>query len=420
MNQPRTTPLARETGHKVPLRHQLAVYGVGLFATSMYHMSVTIVPLFVRDLALSPLMLGFVLGCRPILPLFLSIHAGSLMDRIGARRVMIFFALIGLITPILYPAMPFVWAVIVLQLMSGLADSMGWLGAQTLVGHLMKGSTHYAGRLSVIIRIGHLAGPPMVGATWDLWGPWAAFGLISLWGLGVLGSALLIPPLPPTLGDAGETPRPRASLRDLVPNPADYVSAFRLLAVPAVAITVLIGMMVHIGNNVQATFYIVWLDRIGISGTLIGMLLSISAVGAAFGSLISARLARYIRPYWLLWSTVFIALVLIAVTPLLGTYVLLAIVLSLRTTANGIHQPLVITLMLRTAGSDSHGKAIGLRGTMNRITSIAAPILMGAIAEFVGLEAAFYVIGAISAFFMLWLGWRMKQHPEIHAQGRER
>jgi len=420
VNEPRTLFAARATGDKVPLRHQCAVYGVGLFSTSMYHMAVTIVPLFVRDLALTPFMLGIVLGCRPLLPLFLSIHAGSLMDRIGARRVMVFFAVIGLATPILYPVLPVVWAIIVLQLMSGLADSMGWLGAQTLVGQLMKGRTSYAGRLSVIIRVGHFIAPPMVGATWDLAGPWAAFGLISVWGFGVLACALMIPPLPPIRTAAGETPRQRASLRDLVPRPADYVSAFRLLAVPAVAITVLIGMMTHVGNNVQSTFYIVWLDRMGIPGTLIGTLVSISSVGAAFGSLISAWLARWIRPYWLLWASVFAALALIAITPLLGSYLLLAIVLSLRNVFNGVHQPLVISLMLRTAGSDSQGKAIGLRGTMNRITSIGGPVLMGAIAELVGLEAAFYVIGAISAAFMLWLGWQMKQHPEIHDRGRER
>lgn len=420
MNDSQPPLFARTTDDKVPLRHQCAVYGVGLFSTSMYHMAVTIVPLFVRDLALTPFMLGIVLGCRPFLPLFLSIHAGALMDRIGARRVMVFFAVIGLVTPLLYPALPFVWTIVVLQLMSGLADSMGWLGAQTLVGQLMKGRTSYAGRLSFIIRFGHFIAPPMVGAVWDLAGPWAAFGLISLWGLGVLASALMIPPLPPLRTASGETPRARASLRDLVPNPADYISAFRLLAVPAVAITALIGMMTHVGNNIQSTFYIVWLDRLGIPGTLIGTLVSISAVGAACGSLVSARLARWIRPYWLLWTAVFTALVLIAITPLLGTYALFAIVLCLRNAANGVHQPLVITLMLRTAGADSQGKAIGLRGTMNRITSIGAPMLMGAVAELVGLEAAFYVIGAISATFMFWLGWQMKQHPEIHDRGRER
>ena len=39
---------------------------------------------FSRSSALM-LMLGIVLGCRPVLSLFLSIHAGNLMDRLGAR-----------------------------------------------------------------------------------------------------------------------------------------------------------------------------------------------------------------------------------------------------------------------------------------------------------------------------------------------
>ena len=95
--------------------------------------------------------LGFVLGCRPLLSLFISIHAGALMDRIGTRRVLLFIAFLSLTTPFLYPLAPFVWALILIQLVSGTCDSIGWLGAQTLVGQLMRGRTHYAGRLSAIV-----------------------------------------------------------------------------------------------------------------------------------------------------------------------------------------------------------------------------------------------------------------------------
>ena len=41
------------------------------------------------------------------------------------------------------------------------------LGAQTLVGTVLKGRTTYAGRLSAIIRVGHIIGPPLTGAAWD-------------------------------------------------------------------------------------------------------------------------------------------------------------------------------------------------------------------------------------------------------------
>lgn len=411
-------------GAPVPLRVQCAVYGVGAFSTTMHFIAVTIVPLWVLEMHLSPFMLGIVLGCRPVLPLFLSIHTGALMDRLGGRRVMIFFCVLAMAAPLLYPAMPWVWAVIALQMLWGLGDNMGWLGAQTLVGQLMQGRTVYAGRLSVISRIGNVVGPPIAGALWDFAGPWAAFGFGALWGLGALVSALLLPVMP-TRDAEDSDPVPAATRRQgltrvLLPDPADYISAFRLLALPTVAITASIGMMVHLGNNIQSSFYVVWLREFGISGTLIGVLLSLSSLTASIGPLLAAPLTRFVRHYWLLWLVVWAAIVLIAITPVLGTFVVIAVVLCFRTLLNGIHQPLVITLMLRTVGQDSQGKVIGLRGTANRVTSIAAPVLMGAVAEVVGIGPSFYVLGVLASVLMVAIAVWMTRHPEIHDLARER
>ena len=74
-------------GARVPLRVECAIYGIGGFSTTMHFMAMTIVPLWVVQLELSPFWLGLVLGCRPVLPLFFSIHVGALLDRMGARRV---------------------------------------------------------------------------------------------------------------------------------------------------------------------------------------------------------------------------------------------------------------------------------------------------------------------------------------------
>ena len=68
----------------------------------------------------------------------------------------------------------------------------------------------------------------------------------------------------------------KRGLRALVPDMSDYVDAFRLAALPAVAVTLAIGMMTHVGGNIQGTFYIVWLNEVGISGSLIGALISIA------------------------------------------------------------------------------------------------------------------------------------------------
>jgi MFS family permease len=420
-NAGEATPTSR-----VGLRTEIAVYGIGAFSTTMHFMAITIVPLWVVGLDLSPFLLGIVLGSRPVASLFLSIHIGALMDKVGGHRVMLFFAVLGTLAPVFYPLMPWVWAVILLQMLWGLADSMGWLGAQTLVGQVMGGRTVYAGRLSVVSRIGNFVGPPMAGAAWDIAGPWAAFGLAALWGSGTIVCALLLPEArAPSVPAALSGPAPDAPTTErswwsfLIPDPADYVATFRLLAAPTVAITVAIGMMTHVGNNIQSSFYVVWLNQSGISGTLIGLLFALSSVTAGIGPLLASPLSRRIKPYWLLWSVVWIALVLIAITPVLGIFVMFAVVLLIRTFFNGIHQPLVITLTLRTAGPGAQGKAIGLRATANRVTSILAPVLMGAIAQIAGIALSFYILGVLATAAMLAIAVWMLRHPEIHDNARE-
>ncbi len=448
MTETPETAAAPPADAKIPLRTELAVYGVGTFSTSAHFMLMVIIPIWaIENMAIPQgVLLGFVLGCRPLLSLFLSIHAGTMMDRIGTRKVLLFFGLLSLATPFMYPALPFIGALIVIQLLSGLCDSIGWMGAQTLIGQVLKGRTSYAARLGAVIRVGHIGGPPLVGAAWDFAGPWAAFSLVGGCGLLFLASVLMLPQTQ-TDGSArprrDETPKPSPGfkLRDFVPHPADYIASFKLLAAPAVAITVMIGMMVHVGNNIQSTFFIVWLrDIIGIPATLIGVLISISSAAAAAGSLWAVPLRRHFKPFWLLWLSVLTALIAISVTPLIGSkpvveavtgslgwlvelspliaaYIAFCVIACVRSAANGVHQPLVITLMLRTVGPNDKGKAIGLRGTMNRVTSMIGPLMLGWLAGLIGLEYGFYVIGFIGSLMMFWLAWLMVRHPDIHKIG---
>jgi len=440
--------LENNPNQKVSLRHEFSIYGIGLFSTTTHFMLMPIVPLFAaQQLGLKAgLLAGIALGCRPVLSLLFSIHAGVLMDRIGTNRVLLVIGIAALVTPFMYPALPFIWAFIIIQLISGMTDSIGWMGAQTLVGQVMKGKTKYAGRLGAIIRIGHMIGPPIVGHTWDLAGPWAAFSLVGLCGVGFVFCTLLLPPIKNSRereAEAKGIPIPPITLREIQPRFTDYILSLRLLSIPAVSITVMIGMMVHVGNNINSTFFIYWLGEIeNISATLIGYLVSLSSATAAIGSLWAQSLRRRIRAYWLLWGSVFVGLILICITPLISTapvksfvagsviwlieispliavYFAFCIMSCVRNLANGVHQPLIINLMLATAGSESKGRAIGLRGTANRCTSVGAPILMGWLAGLIGLEASFFIIGLISTIFMFWLAWLLIIHPEVHPENRK-
>ena len=406
------------TSQEVPWRIQGAVYGIGLFSTSIFHIGAVIVPLYAATMTSSPLMFGLVFSAAHLLPLFLSIHTGALMDRLGARRVMLVCTIIGAITPLLYPAFPWIWALVFLQMFFGLSESMGWLGAQTMIGQLMYGKTVYAGRMSFIIRIGHLVCAPLAGISWDLAGPWGGFTLMALWGAGSVVCSLLLPKQP--IDPAAPAPEGRrAKVRALLPNAQDYLTAFRLLGVPAVVIIVLLGALMHVGNAVQGSFYVAWLNEMGLTGTAIGLLGPAAAVGAALFSLLTSKLMRYVGGLWIALISLWSGILLVCATPLFGSYFLLQMAMFLRSGANGLAQPLVITLVLRGAGRENQGKAVGLRGTANRVASILSPLAMGAIAEAVGLERSFYVVGALASVVMIGIAIYLWRNPQIAKAGED-
>jgi len=385
----------------------------------MFYMAAVVVPLWVASLESSPFLVGMVLGSRHFLPLFLSIHGGALMDRLGGRRVMVFFAIVGMIVPLLFPVMPWILAVLVLQMIAGLADSMGWLGAQTLIGQHMRGSTLYTGRLSFTCRFGHLLAPPVIGWVWDALGSTAAFVGLSLLGLGILVCGLMLPPADPAAEpDGGTAPTMRRAgvgIRDVLPRLADYADAFRLLSVPAIALVVMVSMLSHVGSSVQSSFYVVYLGGKGFTGTEIGLLLSAASIAAALGALATDWLARRIKPYWLIMGTILSGVLSVAITPLLGALVLLMIAAAVRGAANGVSQPMVISSVLRAVGPSVQGKAAGIRGTMNRVASIVAPVFMGGLAEFVGIEASFFVVGAVVTVLMGVLVMHVIRSPDLTA-----
>jgi hypothetical protein len=227
---------------------------------------------------------------------------------------------------------------------------------------------------------------------------------------------VVLPPLP---GEAPPLAGRGARMRALLPTTVDYVTAFGLLGLPAVVLIVLLGAMMHVGNAVQGSFYVAWLSDLGFTGTFIGLLSPAAAIAAALFSLFAAPLLRYVGGLWIVLIALWTGIVLICATPLFGSYLVLQIAMFLRHGANGLAQPLVITLVLRGAGPENQGKAVGLRGTANRIASVFSPLAMGAIAEAVGLEAAFYVVGAAASIVMAGIALYLWRHPEVAHSGED-
>lgn len=372
-----------------------AVYAVGLASNALVLMLKVLVPLWAIHLEMSASQIGLALGAGGVLPFLFAIHSGALMDRLGTRRVTLAFAVFSTLLAGLYPILPFVAAVFVLQLLSGITTNMGWVGAQALIVRFAHGDTTLISRFSLASRLGNLIAPISIGVVWDLFDAFAAFMFCAVWSATVVIALLMVPKL--QTEPVGQQIRDQPlRLGELLPRLSDYVQAFAMMSIPAVAFIVIVTFIRIASSAMQGSFYVVYLENIGLTGTLIGILIAVAEGGGVFGSTLAGPLERYLAPHWVLMINVVLSLFFISVTPFLGgIFALLLIAAALRGLTQGISQPVMFAILSRAVSPRDQGLSIGLRSTANRLATMIIPPFMGFIVEASSIGASFVVVGGV-------------------------
>ncbi len=378
------------------LRAELATYGTTMFGLCTLSMGSLVIPLWAVMIGASPFWIGMAVGARSLLPLFLSIHGGTLMDRLGVRRVMLMVATAGLVLPVLYPLFPSVAALIVLQLLMGLVGTFAWNGAQTMLGQIGRGHSTMAGRFTLATTAGSFVGPLLGGIVWQHFGPNVAFPLMSLWALGTMAAVRLYP----AGGGAGEA-RPSLRAGDLVPRLADYAAAVQLALVPAMSLVVLGTFVRNIAYGTRQSFYSVYLDTVRIDASEIGLLLALGSVVGGPAALLVGPLARRFQPYQILIASQILLTLAISLTPLFVEVPPLAMLAVLFGLANGLNLPTLLMSMSGSAEPGTQGLASSLRTTVNIVGAFLSPVIMGIVAQWFGLSLAFYVVGALALVMLI-------------------
>ncbi len=385
-------PGAADSNEGAPIastRAIYAAYGVGFTGNGVGMMLKVVIPLWAIQLNLSATEIGIAIGLSALLPFLLSIHGGVLMDRLGTRRVTMVYAVTTALVCPLYPVFPLFGALVAFQLITGLTSNMVWVGAQSLIVRFTKGKTTLIARFSVAARCGTLSAPVLIGAIWDLTGAWGAFFFVGAAGMLVLVALLMVP-----AADEDVSARDKPKMSDLIPKWSDYVSAFSLIAIPAVAFVVAMTALRISSSGIQTSFYVVYLQEIGLIGTLIGVLISASEAAGLLGAYMAGWWERFIQPHWVFVIFGTVSLICVTITPGMGGIFALLLVATLgRGYAQGLSQPVMFGILARAVGPELQGTSIGLRTTSNRLATVLVPLIMGVVADAVGIEQSFYFIG---------------------------
>ena len=128
-----------------------SLYVAGPFAMGYTEFYNFLIPLYGLSLGMSAGQIGMLVGARSLLAVFLSIHVGVLMDRLGTRRVALFFVWTAMALAPVFPLLPWFWPLLLLQVVNGAALQFAWSGSQTLIAQLAEGEAEYLGRFSLSV-----------------------------------------------------------------------------------------------------------------------------------------------------------------------------------------------------------------------------------------------------------------------------
>jgi MFS family permease len=354
-----------------------------------------LVPLHAVHLNFTATEIGWLVGARTVLTLIFSIHIGTLMDRFGTLRIMRAFVLMAMIAAPFYPWLETFWGLLLLQIFVGGAVSFAWAGGQTLIAQIGHGDAGYIGYFSFASRLGTTGAPLIAGLIWDFGGAWPSYLLAVLWGA-VLMIALRFATEPPIQQlDEQDKQSPQFSLRDVAPRLSDYTRSFAMMAIPVVAISVMVMFLRNSTSGVNNSLYVVYLDGIGLTGWDIGVLFAAIEFASGVGSLFGGPAMRLGHPLWTMTVTTALAIALICITPWLGgMFILLLLAQTVRGFAQGVSQPLMFSAQSKSVGRHEQGAVVGLRQTLNRLSAIIVPPVMGVIADHWGLAESFLIMGA--------------------------
>jgi MFS family permease len=366
-----------------------------LFVTT-WNVTLPLVPVYVAAQGARPFIIGLIVSSNTLMPLLLALPMGIAADRLSTRWITRISAAVMVASYVLVVASESLELLVVALTAVGVADVGLIVAAQTYVAKMStdRDRDRNFSQFAAWVSVGSLIGPILGGVLADQWGFRAAFWCsLSLAAVVFALSWLLAAPKPPH-GTAAEMAHADApSLRD--------VGA--LVRDPGVGFVLLTSGLLIVATSVRHSFFPLYLKTLGMSTTLIGVILSCYSLFQIAARPVMEHAIRRLRHVGVLAAALATVITGIAVTPWLSSFWPLVFAFSLVGVGTGFTQPLTMSLISGRATAGTRGLAIGLRQVVNQIAQITGPPLLGMVAGLLGLRAVFHVAAVIAAFGFVWL-----------------
>ncbi len=360
-------------------------YVSAAFGFSAMVMAGFLVPLRAKELGAPLEVIGLVVGFSGLLPAFLSISAGALIDRHGPRKAYLWSSVLSALVALLSALTSNYWVLGLLQIGAGLFSSMAWLASQAYVTSLGRSDElpGILGRMSFSTNAGMVISPVLIGFSADMIGYQWSFGTMAVIAAVFALIGWLLPPV-------------RLRAKGKAGSAFGITTAARLLRLRGMQ-AVLILTLVRVGSVTGwMSFFPLLLVEHGFSKSMAGSAISVHALLATFLTLSAGRVAAWMGSVMAITLALGIGAVGIALSPVMADPWLFWIPALLVGVGQGISLPLLIATVSEEAPPEQRGVALGMRQMANQFGVTFAPIGLGAIAASAGLLAGFVATAGVS------------------------
>jgi MFS family permease len=341
-------------------------------------------PLHALHLGLDPFTVGIMMALWALCPMLIALYVGKLVDRVGARVPMIAGTLgvaAALLVPFFFPG---VEALYIMALVVGTAFQFFFVPTQGITGALggpQDRARNYS-LLAVGFSIASFLGPLIAGFSIDYLGYRSAYLVLAAW---VAAALLLLVVkghlLPKARVQDGEKPK-RSSSLDLLRN-------------GRLRDALLASGLISIAWDLYLFYFPIYGHSIGLSASVIGMVISAFALAVFVIRVALPRLARRWSEFQILLYAIGFAGAVFLLFPLFREPYLLAIASFLLGLGCGVGQPMSMSLIYSLSPPGRASEGAGLRVTFNHFTHLVVPLAFGGIGTAFGFAPVFVSCSAL-------------------------
>ena len=356
---------------------------LGLLSWMSYMSSRVLMSLYAIELGASASTIGLLIGLYGLAPLFLSVKAGQIADRIGTYWPVMLGSVgiaAGLAIPYFFRGLPVLY---VSALVLGMSMVFLNIALQYLIASLggAEQRTRNVSLQSLAIATGAMIGPLLVGFSIDHRGHVPTFLYLALL---VAASSIAWIACRRVVPHSGRTEKPQASggVRDL-------------LALPDLRRVMIVSGLVVAGVDLYTFFMPIYGHSIGFSATAIGVVLGAFAAATFVVRIALPRLLRHWGEERVMTGSMYLAGATFLLFPFVQSMAILLPLSFVLGLGLGCGQPLSQIMTHNRSPAGRAGEALGLRFSVVNLTHMTIPLVFGTVGSALGLITVFLANSAL-------------------------